>query len=181
MAEKANKWSDGDSAQDLSAPHPALRPLGLPRWRARPDGTQRWLRLPFAPDSAALLRHRATQAGVTVDAWLGIALAYACVADRRRDLEGALLGAVDQDPLRFAPTSPLRSWQHYLLSADGPSISDELPEVVLGAGLGEAEAEDLLGPALGLTRAQWELGRECELRAAAQQCPLPCYIDRMVR
>lgn len=182
MANKAN-----NSPAEDRAPEPSFRPLSdtrrsHPRWRARPDGHQHWVRLPVDPSSAARLRVRAAESGLTVDAWLGIATAYAIVKRETAeiDLSAELRQAVESEPLRFAPNERLRSWQRYLLSADGPGHRDELPEAVLGAGISSRAATDALPMALDIGDTEWELARECELRAAAKPTPLEIYIRGLV-
>lgn len=155
----------------------------VPRWRARPDGNLRWIRLPIDREGASELRHRAGAAGVTVDAWLGIALAYEQV---RRELVQVSLSekvraALPASPLDFGATEKVRAWQRYLLQADAPGLSDELPEVVLGSGISCATAARLLPAALRVPSDEWDLGRECELRAAAAALPLPDYIRALAR
>jgi hypothetical protein len=172
----------GDDDRDISAwsgdASRASVIVATPRWRARPDGHQRWLRLPLDPTSAAQLRLRATEAGVTVDAWLGIALAYEQVQAELpdRDLSRRLRSALSSRPLRFASTDKLRGWQRYLLQADSPGLRDELPEVVLGAGISISVVARALPAALRLGSGDWQLGCECELRAAADMTLLPEYI-----
>jgi hypothetical protein len=120
---------------------------------------------------------------MTVDAWLGIALAYEQV---RTDLSGEALSlrlrrALPSQPLRFGATDQLRGWQRYLLQGDGPGLRDELPEVVVGKGISAASAARVFPAALCLGSDEWHLGRECELRAAEVAVSLPDYIHALAR
>lgn len=168
----------------LSGPgSPVLRRIAVARWRARPDGTQRWIRLPIGRQEAFELRRRAREAGLTVDAWLGIALAYEQVRAEQPNvsLSEKVRAALLANPLDFGATDPIRAWQRYLLQADAPGLSDELPEVVFGGGISYATALHLLPAALCIPSDDWALGRECELRAAAAADPLPDYIRALAR
>lgn len=125
---------------------------------------------------------RAVESGLTVDAWLGIAIAYAIVKREALEVDMATeLGcALESAPLRFAPNERLRSWQRYLLCADGPGHGDELPEAVMGAGISSRAAGEALPLALSLRDSEWALARECELRAAAGPTPLGIYIRDLI-
>lgn len=184
MAKKANNYfAEG------GAPGPPDRAGALsaarrdhPTWRARPDGFQHWVRLPIDPSMASRLRIRAVESGLTVDAWLGIAIAYAIVKREvaEIDLVAELRCELGSTPLCFAPNERLRSWQRYLLSADGPGHRDELPEAVMGAGVASRDAIEALPVALDLEDAEWALARECELRAATGPTPLGTYIRDLI-
>jgi hypothetical protein len=157
--------------------------VSVARWRARPDRDQRWIRLPIDRAEASELRRRAGTTGVTVDAWLGIAIGYEQV---RAELAHVSLSekvrrALPASPLDFGATEKVRAWQRYLLQADAPGLSDELPEVVLGGGISCATAARVLPAALRIPSDEWDLGRECELRAAAASLPLPDYIRALAR
>lgn len=181
MADKANNWNQGENARQ--SPHGlASARKDFPRWRARPDGCQHWVRLPVDPASAVQLRVRAIEGGLTVDAWFGIAIAYATVKleAEEPDLYAALREALASVPLAFAPNERLRSWQSYLLAADGPGLGDELPEVVVGAGISLRDVAEALPTVLEMSDAELDLARECELRAAAESTPLPTYITGLV-
>jgi hypothetical protein len=154
------------------------RPPALPRWRCRPDGRHRWLRLELAPAAAAQLRVRARDAGVGVDAWLGIALAMqdALVEIGGSVLPGRLRAAIATERERAAGERRTRAWQRYLADRDTPGVRDELPEVVLPEAISDETARRHAPGALGLSPELWELGRWCEIRAAARGVPLPAYI-----
>lgn len=183
MPDKANN-NAGDCAPELPGRHGLLSNArrDCPRWRARPDGHQQWVRLPIDPASATRLRVRAVESGVTVDAWLGIAISYALVQRETLevDLAAELQCALESAPLRFGSSERLCSWQRYLLSADGPGLGDELPEVVMGAGVSSSDAASVLQQALELKDSAWVLARECELRAAAGPTPLRDYIRDLI-
>jgi hypothetical protein len=119
---------------------------------------------------------------LTVDAWLGIAIAYAMVKLEvdEPDLDAALRTALAFVPVGFATNERLRSWQRYLLAADGPGHGDELPEAVVGAGISARDAAEALPAVLELSNAELDLARECELRAAVEPTPLPSYISGLV-
>jgi len=182
MTNNSDKWLNGDDDREVSAGSGdaslASVAVATPRWRARPDGRQQWLRLSLDPASAAQLRLRAIEAGVTVDAWLGIALTYEQVRTERSasNLSRLLRRALASQPLHFAPSEKLRAWQRYLIEADAPGLSDELPEVVVGAGISSAAATQLLAGALRIDPGDWQLTAECELHAAAFVEPLPDYL-----
>lgn len=184
MPDKANNNPAGDCAPELPGRHGLLSNArrDFPRWRARPDGHQQWVRLSIDPASATRLRVRAVESGVTVDAWLGIAIAYVLVQRETLEIDLAteLQRALESAPLHFGPSERLRSWQRYLLSADGPGLGDELPEVVMSAGVSSRDATGALQPALDLKDSEWVLARECELRAAAGPTPLRDYIRDLI-
>jgi hypothetical protein len=150
---------------------------GVERWRCRPDGRQRWLRLALTPADASALRTRARDQGVTVDAWLGIALATqeALSALDRTSCVQRLRSRLAKAPLLHADGRRLRAWQRYLEQCDGPGLDDELPEIVLSADAELPAATDIQ-MALRLGSAEWDIGRQCELRASALATPLPDYI-----
>lgn len=187
MAINPDNSSNNDRDREIAA-QPFARSLVLrrecvPRWRARPNGDQRWIRLPIQRAQASEIRRRAGAAGVTVDAWLGIALAYEKVRAELAHISLAqeLQAALPANPLDFGRTEMVRAWQRYLLRADAPGLGDELPEVVLGRGISCEMAARLLPAALRLPSDEWDLARECELRAAAVELPLPDYIRALAR
>ena len=155
-----------------------LAPLAIPRWRCRPDGHQRWLRLELAPTTASRLRTRAREAGVGVDAWLGIAIAMraALFGGETNVMLRHLRAAIGTEPVPIAGERRVRAWQRYLAERDSPGLHDELPEVVLADSLAEEVSSDGAREALALEPEEWELGRECEIRAAGAGIPLPAYI-----
>lgn len=120
---------------------------------------------------------------MTVDAWLGIALAYEQVRAELPDaaLMQRLRRVLPSQPLHFSATDRLRGWQRYLIQGDGPGLRDELPEVVIGRGVSAKSAAHVLPAALRLSSDEWLLGRECELRATAVAVPLPDYIHTLVQ
>ena len=148
------------------------------RWRCRPDGSHRWTRLDVSPGGARKLRGRAREAGVSVDAWLAIALglrsalAGADSVDRLLRLQEALIA----EPIRPAADRRLRGWQRYLWERDSPSLVDELPEVVLSSSTCDRSVSVDVASAFEVDAAEWDLGRECEIRAAALATPMPSYI-----
>lgn len=175
---------DREIAAQPIAGSSVLGRVSVPRWRARPDGNQRWIRLPIERAEASELRRRAGAAGVTVDAWLGIALAYEQVRAELAShvsLSEKVGAALPASPLDFGATEKVRAWQRYLLRADAPGLSDELPEVVLGGGISCATAARVLPAALRIPSDEWDLSRECELRAAAAALPLSSYIRALAR
>lgn len=178
-----NNDRDREIAARSVAGSSVLRRVAIPRWRARPDGSQHWIRLPIDRKEASELRRRAGAAGLTVDAWLGIALAYEQVRAELShvSLSEKVRAALPANPLDFGATDQVRAWQRYLLQADAPGLGDELPEVVLGGGISCAMAARLLPATLSIATDDWVLGRECELRAAAAAQPLPDYIRALNR
>lgn len=151
---------------------------GLVRWRCRPDGNHRWIRLDVTPADATRLRRRAREAGVNVDAWLGIALGVRASLAR---LDGAQLPQHVRSTITATPIKPgadrqLRSWQRYLSGQDAPGLADELPEVVITESTSGQCARAEVGASLDLGVAEWEVGRQCEIRAAGAGVPLPAYI-----
>jgi hypothetical protein len=155
-----------------------LASLVIPRWRCRPDGHQHWLRLELAPATASRLRTRAREAGVGVDAWLGIALAMrvALFGEETNVMLRRLRAAIGTEPVPIAGERRVRAWQRYLAQRDSPGLHDELPEVVLPDSIVEEVPHDGAREALALEPEEWELGRECEIRAAGAGIPLPAYI-----
>lgn len=182
MADKANNCSAEDRAPEPSFGLLSNGRRNHPQWRARPDGHQHWVSLPIDPSLAARLRTRAAESGLTVDAWLGIAIAYATVKQEAIGVELAteIRCGLASAPLRFAPNEQLRSWQRYLLSADGPGHGDELPEVVVGAYISSQGAAGAVPMAVELDDTEWKLACECELRAAAVPTPLGVYIRGLI-
>jgi len=160
-----------------------LAALAIPRWRCRPDGHQRWLRLELAPTTASRLRTRAREAGVGVDAWLGIALAMraALFGEETNAMLRRLRAAIGTEPVPIAGERRVRAWQRYLAERDSPGLHDELPEVVLADSIAEEVSCDGAREALALAPEEWELGRECEIRAAGAGMPLPAYIRTLAR
>jgi hypothetical protein len=187
MATNPDNFSNSNGDREIAAqPITASLVIGrgcVPRWRARPDGDQLWIRLPIDRARASEIRRRAGAAGVTVDAWLGIALAYEKVRAELAHISLAqrLRAALPASPLDFAATERVRAWQRYLLRADAPGLSDELPEVVLGSSIDGPTAARLLPAALRIPSDEWDLACECELRAAAAALPLPDYIRTLTR
>ena len=118
---------------------------------------------------------------MSVDAWLAIALglrsALAGVdpVERARRLGAALVA----EPIRPATDHRLRGWQRYLWERDSPSLVDELPEVVLSSSTCDGGISVDLASAFEVDAAEWDLGRECEIRAAALATPLRSYIHAL--
>jgi len=149
----------------------------LPRWRCRPDGNQRWLRLDLSPSLAVDLRRRARAAGLGLDAWLGLALAiHAAHAELGAERLVALRRRLPFEPITAAGDRRLRAWQDYLIRCDSPSLRDELPEIVLPAGISDETARTALAAISTLSPGQLELALRCELRATGLGRPLPDYI-----
>jgi hypothetical protein len=156
----------------------ALPPLRSPRWRCRPDGRHRWIRLELAPAAAARLRVRARAEGVGVDAWLGIALAMreALVEIGSSVLQPRLRAAIAAGPEPVAGERRIRAWQRYLAERDAPGVRDELPEVVLPESIPGETVRRHAPAAPALSPDLWDLGRRCEIGAAGRDIPLPAYI-----
>jgi hypothetical protein len=176
------KWpGDRDRVRD-AASGSALPSLRSPRWRCRPDGRHRWLRLELAPAAAARLRVRARAEGVGVDAWLGIALVMqeALAGIGSSVLESRLRAAIAVGPQPVAGERRVRAWQRYLTERDAPGLRDELPEVVLPESISGEAVRRHAPAALALSPDLWDLGRRCEIRAAAREAPLPAYIRDQV-
>lgn len=136
-----------------------------PAFRCRPDGTQIWRRLDISVSVAGMLRRRAVESGVTVDAWLNVALGSGFTGARLSlDLKAGLL----QVPARHSHDRRIDAWQRYLEEQDGPGLDDELPEVVLSQAALEIGSDDRIDISrlLALTGSDWEFARYCEIRAA---------------
>ena len=97
-----------------------------------------------------------------------------CQAETRawRDCKRRLIAA----PIRPAADRRLRGWQRYLWERDSPSLVDELPEVVLSSSTCDRSVSLDVASAFEVDAAEWDLGRECEIRAAALATPMPSYI-----
>jgi hypothetical protein len=114
---------------------------------------------------AGRLRRRAVESGVTVDAWLNVALPYGFTgAKLSLELKTGLL----QLPAQHSNDRRIEAWQRYLEEQDGPGLDDELPEVVLSQAALEIGSEDRIDipRLLALTDSDWEFARYCEIRAA---------------
>lgn len=83
------------------------------------------------------------------------------------------------EPIRPAADRRLRGWQRYLWERDSPSLIDELPEVVLSSSTCDRSVSVDLASAFEVDAAEWDLGRECEIRAAALATPLRSYIHAL--
>jgi hypothetical protein len=87
-----------------------------------------------------------------------------------------LRAAISTEPVPIASERRVRAWQLYLAERDSPGLRDELPEVVLADSIVEELPRSDAREALALEPEEWELGRECEIRAAGAGIPLPAYI-----
>jgi hypothetical protein len=136
-----------------------------PAFRCRPDESQIWRRLEIGVSVASELRTRAVENGVTVDAWLNVALAGGLTGTKlSRDLKVGLFKL----PVRRSSNRRIEAWQRYLEEQDRPGLDDELPEVVLSQAALEIESKDSVDipRLLALTDSDWEFARDCEIRAA---------------
>lgn len=108
------------------------------------------------------MRRRAASSGVTVDAWVNVA-----VARRFIDDVPPLEQVVNRMPVREPADGRLRAWQRYLEDQDGPAPIDELPEAVVSRGAIDDCASTWLDAQelLKLTDLEWDLARRCEVRA----------------
>jgi hypothetical protein len=169
--------AEGDQSPNLDA---SLLAVALPRWRCRPDGNQRWLRLELSPSLASALRRRASAAGLGLDAWLGLALA---VQAARVDLGAERLIAIRRrlpfEPITRASDRRLRAWQDHLVRCDSAALRDELPEVVLPVAISDEAARAGIAASPTVSGAEWELARRCELRATGLGRSLPDYIRQL--
>jgi hypothetical protein len=161
---------------------PSLRRPGA-RPRLRPGEYPVWYELGLSERERALLRRRAHQRGVGVDAFVGVSLEYLLVAETvGGDRLAALMVAAAQElGLPTISSSPeLRAWQ-LLLEGRGDPSSDELPSVCVAmrllsqlpvrsrlqkleaaAAIGDAEADaallfETIATRHGLTMGFWAL------------------------
>lgn len=121
---------------------------------------------------------RGREAGVSVDAWMGIALALHGVRALLADPNSVsrLRAGLANSPVRAAADRRLRGWQRYLSDYDSPGLRDELPEIVLAESVSEEAARRHVAAVLAISSESWEIGRQCEMRAAGANVPLPTYI-----
>ena len=118
---------------------------------------------------------------MSVNAWLAIALGIRSALagtdplERVRRLEDVLVA----ERVRPATDRRLRGWQRYLWERDSPSLVNELPEVVLSSSTCDRTVNLDLAAAFEIDEATWNLGRECEIRAAALAAPLRSYVDAL--
>jgi hypothetical protein len=131
---------------------------------------------------AEALREAATEAGVSVDAWLAVMLEYTVALQILDSALGSpdharkrLSEAVAGRPVMLAPLPGWRTWQAYLARRT-PSGPDELPEVVLperliARGGGNIDVARALGGA-----SDWSLARNCELAACGRGQTLEAFM-----
>lgn len=91
-------------------------------------------------------------------------------------LDSRLRAAIAAGPETVAGERRIRAWQRYLTERDAPGLRDELPEVVLPESISGEAIRRHAAAALALAPDLWDLGRRCEIRAAAREAPLPAYI-----
>jgi hypothetical protein len=119
------------------------------------------------------LRRRAVSSGVTIDAWLNVAMARRFIDD---------VPPLEQEMSRMRIREPanrrLRAWQRYLEEQDGPAPIDELPEVVVSRdAIDDGAARWLDAPELlELTDLEWDLARRCEIRAVGLGMSLQKFV-----
>lgn len=87
--------------------------------------------------------------------------------------------ALAENPAQTAADRRLRGWQRYLSTYDSPSLRDELPEIVLAESVPSDTARHHISAALAIRSETWEIGRQCEIRAAGADVPLPTYIRNL--
>lgn len=161
---------------------PTVRRRSPPECRCRPGDVATWVRLDFEAGQADDLRDAASDAGVSVDAWLAVMVEYTAGL---QTLEGALgspeearqllSAALDGPPVMVAALPDWRTWQAYLArrTVGGP---DELPEVVLpqrlvARGNGDVDLARALSAA-----PDWPLARRCEIAAAGRGLILEAFM-----
>lgn len=115
---------------------------------------------------------------MSVDTWIGVALVLHGLRDLLEDPDAMshVRGALTDSPAQPAADCRLRGWQRYLSTYDSPGLRDELPEIVLAESIPGETARRHVSAALAIPSETWEIGRQCEIRAAGADVPLPTYI-----
>jgi hypothetical protein len=144
------------------------------------------VRLEFSPGQPHDLRDAAAEAGVSVDAWLGVMIEYTAalkILERalgsRDQARQRLSHALADRPVMVAALPGWRRWQGYL-GRRAVGRPDELPEVVLperliARGNGDVDVAGALSAA-----ADWPLARDCEIAACGSGRTLEAFMLQAV-
>jgi hypothetical protein len=122
-----------------TAPKPSPFPPRKGAWRLRPGEAPSWVDMPLDRATIETWRARATEAGVGVDAWLGLLVERELVRGHLCELGLGVENLVAEaerslEVTRLAPTDALRQWSAQLSGQGGglgAAPPDELPSAVL--------------------------------------------------
>jgi hypothetical protein len=108
---------------------PSLRRTAA-RPRLRPGEYPIWCELDLSHSEQALLRRRAHQNGVGVDAFVGVSLEYLLLADAigNECVVSLVAAAAESERPALSSAPELRGWQRLLEGRAGPP-ADELPSI----------------------------------------------------